>query len=103
MSVLASHLWRRDKLVAYLKRAWPYAWSRRSRHAQPGASSGLSRQHRQLPGRIDDLPLDPVERFSLGLQLKQLRSDDRFDASRLTRDEQADLDRLLTKARVRDD
>jgi hypothetical protein len=101
VSVLASLLWRRDKLVAYLHEHG-FTRGRADRATLNPALEALDRIEKQIVDTARQLAMLPREAAALGLQLKQLRSDDRFDASRLTRDEQGELDRLLTKARVND-
>jgi hypothetical protein len=101
ISVLASLLWRRDGLVAYLAEHG-FTRGRADRATLSPALEALDRIEKAIVDTSRQLAMLPREAAALGLQLKQLRSSDRFDASRLTRDEQTELDRLLNKARVND-
>jgi hypothetical protein len=99
VSVLASLLWRRDKLVGYLDEHG-FTRGRADRATLSPALEALDRIEKAIVDTSRQLAMLPREAAALGLQLKQLRSDDRFDASRLSRDEKAQLDALLEKARV---
>jgi hypothetical protein len=64
--------------------------------------TALDALERQIADGLKTLGMTTKAAAELNLNLAQARSRERFDTSRLNRDEQVELDRLLEKARASD-
>src|ERR1043166_1800472 len=95
VQLVAGQLWRRRRAYADLEANGVV----RARGKAAPILRDLETLERSILDGIKALALTPQAAASLNLTLSRARSADRFDMTRLSRDEQVQLDQLLAKAR----
>jgi hypothetical protein len=98
IALAAGQIWRRDRLFRDLTEHG-ITRGRADRGKVAPAALALDALERQLAESLKMLCLAPKAAADLGHKLAQTRSSDRFNVDRLSRDERATLDHLLSKAR----
>jgi hypothetical protein len=101
ISVLGGQFWRRERLFRDLDEHGVIR-GRADRGRVAPAVTALDALERQIADGLKTLGMTTKAAAELNLNLAQARSRERFDTSRLNRDEQVELDRLLEKARASD-